>query len=71
LGVVAAAFSGIIGGGGASGGGSSGVGQSFSGSGANTAFVDSFGAMEIVGTSTVKGEDIIISYEKAKRKNGR
>jgi hypothetical protein len=53
------------------GGGTSGVGQSFSGSGVNTAFVDSFGALDIQGTSTIKGQDIIIAFDKANRTNGR
>ena len=53
------------------GGGTSGVGQSFEGSGVNTAFVDSFGALDIQGTSTIKGQDIIIAFDKANRTNGR
>jgi TP901 family phage tail tape measure protein len=65
------AISGILKGGAGGGGGTSGVGQSFSGSGVNTAFVDSFGALDIQGTSTIKGQDIIIAFDKANRTNGR
>ena len=53
------------------GGITSGAGQSFEGTGTNNALVDSFGVQEITGTTTVKGTDIIIAFEKAQRANGR
>lgn len=59
------------GGGGGAGGVTGGAGQSFQGSGTNNALVDSFGALEITGQSKIEGTDIIISYEKAQRANGR
>lgn len=74
--LISGAIAGVLRGGGATGGSgaggsTAGAGQSFEGTGTNNALVDSFGALEITGQSKIQGTDIIISYEKAQRANGR
>lgn len=71
--VISGAISGILKKSGGIGGGTAGVGSgdSFRGSGVNSTVFDSLGGLQVSGTSTIKGTDIVIAFNKANRTNGR
>lgn len=71
--VISGAISGILKKSGGIGGGTAGVGSgaNFQGPGVNSTVFDSLGGLQVSGTSTIKGTDIVIAFNKANRTNGR